>query len=226
MISFKSAMVSGIKEPVTLLDPTISVKKYTRIDLSVDNMELAKIDISNPVACQRYIDTVLARAEAMIAYGGYLEKRNLYKRYTEFSNGGAPHRNIHLGLDLWTRAGTRVCAPLNGKIHSFKNNENIGDYGPTIILKHELNGIHFYTLYGHLSLESLQNLHVGNSVSRGQYFATLGSTEINVNYAPHLHFQLIQDIGDHRGDYPGVCEEAKLAYYSSNCPNPNLLLRL
>jgi hypothetical protein len=69
-------------------------------------------------------------------------------------------------------------------------------------------------------------LQVGATIYGGAVFATLGTPEINVNYAPHLHFQLILDIGDHYGDYPGVCEEANLAYFSDNCPNPNLLLKI
>ena len=58
-------------------------------------------------------------------------------------------RNIHLGVDIWAKEGTKVLAALDGEIHSFKNNTNHGDYGPCIILKHQLEESVFYTLYGH-----------------------------------------------------------------------------
>ena len=62
---------------------------------------------------------------------------------------------------MWSSAGTLVLAAFNGTIHSFKNNINLGDYGPTIILKHMLQGIEFYTLYGHLSKNDLNSFKVG-----------------------------------------------------------------
>lgn len=60
-----------------------------------------------------------------------------------FDKGG---RSIHPGIDLFTGKGTEILAPLNGKIHSFQDNNNFGDYGSTIILEHLEKGIKFYTL--------------------------------------------------------------------------------
>jgi murein DD-endopeptidase MepM/ murein hydrolase activator NlpD len=225
VITFISFLSAKISLPVNLLDRDIPVHKYTGIDLSADNADLGTCDISDPDACQEYINSVLARTGAVIAYGGYLEKRNLYRKYAEFSQGDAPDRDIHLGLDLWCPADTRVCVPMDGKIHSFRNNDKTGDYGPTIILEHHIHGITFYTLYGHLSVESLAGIQVGDRLSEGLYFAAIGTPDINVNYAPHLHFQIILDIGDYRGDYPGVCREADLPFYRNNCPDPGLLLK-
>ena len=73
---------------------------------------------------------------AKVAYGGYLETRSIYQRSTYFNQENPEtERNIHLGVDLWIEAGTPIYAPLEGTLHSFKNNTNYGDYGPTIILK-------------------------------------------------------------------------------------------
>ena len=87
-------------EIIPILGGGEAVEKYTRIDLSVDNLELAGVDITNPDACQNYIDLVLDRNDAMVAYGGYLEKRNLYADKADFSGEGQPTRNIHLGIDF------------------------------------------------------------------------------------------------------------------------------
>ena len=108
----------------------------------------------------------------------------------------------------------------------FKNNTNFGDYGPTIILMHHFSGVKFYTLYGHLSMASIENLKVGQEFKKGEKIATLGDVSVNGDYPPHLHFQIIKDIQDFKGDYPGVCSKKDLEFYAANCPNPDMLLML
>ena len=211
-------------EPIPILE--VSLNKYTAINLSFDNHELKDFDLENLEECQNYIDKVLKRSNATVAYGGYLEQRNLYQYKSIFSSMGQAQRNIHLGLDFWCKAGTKVIAPLNGVVHSFRNNHANGDYGPTIILEHNYKSKVFYSLYGHLSVTSLIDLYKGKSFCKGDILGELGTHEENVNYAPHLHFQLINDISDYCGDYPGVCAKEDLDFYSKNCPNPNLLLNL
>lgn len=198
---------------------------YTPLDLSIGNPSLDDIDITNAEACQGYIDFILRNNRAEVAYGGYLEQRNLYNGNGHFS-ASEDKRNNHLGVDFWAKAGTGVLAPLAGKVHSFRNNNISGDYGPTIVLEHILDGIKFHSLYGHLSVESLKGLFVGKEFKKGDILATLGTPDINVNYAPHLHFQIIEDIGEYHGDYPGVSTTNDLKFYAKNCPNPNFLLKV
>lgn len=207
------------------LDASITIREYTPLDLSVDNKVLEGIDLTDPLACQEYIDSVLARENARVAYGGYLERRNLYSGNAAFSEG-EERRDVHLGVDFWAVAGTAVLAPIDGEVHSFKNNGLKGDYGPTIILRHTIKGVVFHSLYGHLSFESLDGLYKGKPFKKGEVLATLGRPEVNVNYAPHLHFQLILDLQGMKGDYPGVCRVSELAFYQANCPDPNLLLKI
>lgn len=152
-----------------------------------------------------------------------MEKRGIYAANSNFSE---TKRNIHLGIDFWAKAGTKVLTPIDGVVHSFKNNTTKGDYGPTIILEHGFNGGSFYTLYGHLSLASLVTLYIGKEFKQGNELGTLGETAINVNYAPHLHFQIIKDLAGYTGDYPGVCSKKDIEFYTYNCPNPSLLLKL
>lgn len=196
------------------------------MDLSVANIDLATINITDSTAFENYIQQQRDLYNSKIAFGGYKEKRNLYQRSAHFRNETNDERNIHIGIDLWTEAGTAVICPLDGQIHSFKNNTNLGDYGPTIILKHQLKNYSFYTLYGHLSLESLQNLKTGKPFKKGDQLGTLGNPSENGDYAPHLHFQIIKNIADYNGDYPGVCSQKDLDFYLENCPDPNLLLKI
>ncbi|MEJ1223418.1 peptidoglycan DD-metalloendopeptidase family protein [Sediminicola sp. 1XM1-17] len=198
---------------------------YTLLDLSTKNPALGEIDITQVEGCQKYVDGIVERQNAKVAYGGYLEQRNLYSGNGHFAGAG-DKRNIHLGMDFWAQADTRVRVPLSGKVHSFKNNSTSGDYGPTIILEHELEGMVFHTLYGHLSVASLNDLFVGKEFQAGSIMASLGTPDINVNYAPHLHFQIIDDMGSYYGDYPGVSTANDLKYYANNCPNPNFLLKV
>lgn len=226
-MSYTSYLSFATKTGLKVLDASISLSEYKSIDLSVSNEDLKSIDITSAKEFEDYINAYLKRNNAKVAYGGYLEKRNLYNRSSNFNqNFGNNDRNIHLGIDLWCDAGTKVLAVLDGEIHSFKNNTQIADYGPTIILKHKFNGGEFHTLYGHLSVASLENLEVGQQIQQGQTIATLGAAEVNGDYAPHLHFQFIKDMQGKFGDYAGVSSKTDLEFYKNNCLDPNLLLQL
>lgn len=161
-----------------------------------------------------------------MAFGGYNEERNLYKETSLFNDDETEERNIHIGMDLWIKAGTPVLAALEGKVYGFDFNVGKGNYGPTIILKHTLENEIFYTLYGHLSVDSIEYIEIGTFFKKGQQIATLGDSSVNGGYSPHLHFQIIKNIDDNFSDYPGVCSKKDLEYYLENCPNPNLLLKI
>jgi len=210
-----------------VIDSSIPKDKYYPLDLSANNLQLNTLDVSSSSAMETYIHKLLKSNNARVAYGGYLEKRNIYKRSTHFNKQDAlEERNIHLGIGLWIEAETEILAVLDGKIHSFQDNTNFGDYGPTIILGHNYNQETFYTLYGHLSRASLKGLYLGKEVKQGEVIARLGKAEVNGDYAPHLHFQVILDIANFKGDYPGVCSSKDVDFYSKNCPDPNILLNL
>jgi murein DD-endopeptidase MepM/ murein hydrolase activator NlpD len=221
-------LVSILKSlpPTKVIDSSIDFSKYAALDLSVTNKGLVESKPLTAADFENFITNYLKKNNAEIAFGGYIEGRNLYQRSTIFKNENLPERNIHIGLDLWGKVGTSILAPLDGKIHSFKNNEGFGDYGPTIILEHEIENEKFYTLYGHLSLESIENITVGTVFKKGDRLATFGNSTVNGDYAPHLHFQIINNIENYYGDYPGVCNINDLNFYIENCPDPNLLLKI
>lgn len=224
---FSSFLQSISTNSLPVLDAMIPLKKYIPLDLSVGNAALQTVDVSNTSALETYVNSHIELNNGLVAYGGYNEIRNIYRRSEYFNQDDvATERNIHLGMDLWLAAGSPVFAALNGEVHSFANNKNFGDYGPTIILKHRIDDVVFYTLYGHLSLASIKHLKVGHTFSKGQQIATLGDASVNGDYPPHLHFQIIKKMGEWVGDYPGVCSQTDLEYYLSNCPDPNLLLKL
>lgn len=213
---------------VFVIDKAFSKKSYVSLDLSKDNAELEFVNVSSSNSLGVYINEHIKVNNAQLAYGGYLETRGIYQRSSYFNEKTNPRdeRNIHLGVDLWINAGTNVLAALDSEVHSFSNNINHGDYGPTIILMHQVDDFVFYTLYGHLSTESLESISIGDKYKKGEIIAQLGSSEVNGDYPPHLHFQIIIDIENYMGDYPGVCSFNKLEFYKNNCPDPNLILCL
>ena len=212
---------------IFVIDKSIPKSEYIAIDLSETNTDLQKFNISSSQDWKTYIANYLKKHNKTVAFGGYIEKRGIYNRSDYFNNPNPEtERNIHIGLDLWIAAGTAVLAAFNGEIHSFKDNTNFGDYGPTIILKHNIEGLEFFTLYGHLSRESLTHLKIGAKVSQGETIAYLGKAEVNGDYAPHLHFQIIKDLQENFGDYPGVCSLKNLEFFKENTVNPELVLAI
>ena len=211
---------------IKVIDANIDYKNYTPFDLSAKHTDQLDLDLTDAEKFEEFVEDHLAENNAEVAFGGYLEQRNLYRRSENFKNENIDERNIHIGLDLWIKAGTSVLSALDGKIHSFQNNTLHGDYGPTIIVEHQIDNCTFYTLYGHLSLESLDGKQEGQLVKKGEKIAELGKPPINGDYAPHLHFQIIKDLENKKGDYPGVCSLKNLEFYKENCPDPNLLLKI
>jgi|SRR6185312_518979 len=172
----------------------------------------------------RWINETLEANNCRYGIGGYMEHRTIYARSPLFDADDEPRR-LHLGVDIWGEAGIPVYSPLDGKIHSFNDNNNFGDYGPTIILEHNLNGLQLFTLYGHLSRHSLDGLEAGRPVKMNQCIGQLGGMDENGHWPPHLHLQLMFDMEGYSGDYPGVCRFSQKDKYQQNVPDPQLLLR-
>jgi murein DD-endopeptidase MepM/ murein hydrolase activator NlpD len=198
-----------------LFSKQLTPSNSVALDLSAKNTALnASIFGSLPAFC----DYIVSKLSGKIGYGGYLEHRIVYEAHENFATNAADFRNIHLGMDFWTTAGTPVYAPLDGVVHSFQVNEGSGNYGPTIILYHPKEKI--YSLYGHLANDDLKDLKVGDAILAGQLLCHLGNPTENGGWPPHLHFQLIRDIQHYHGDYPGVCSKRDLDFYNNNCPDP------
>ena len=112
-------------------------------------------------------------------------------------------RTVHLGVDLFAPPYSPIYAPLAGTIHSLANHREEQDYGPALILKHEPTAeICFFTLYGHLSPETLDRWQVGQPVDAGALLAYVGDYPDNGNWAPHLHIQIISDMLDNGDNFP------------------------
>jgi 4-aminobutyrate aminotransferase-like enzyme/Ser/Thr protein kinase RdoA (MazF antagonist) len=218
--------------PVTAHD--LRTEKLTVFDFGVGSLLLQDAGgIADIRALTDLLFGQLKREAAPIGIGRYNEARLVYTSDL-FRSGGselAEGRTVHLGMDLFAAPGSPVFAPLDGTVHSFQNNESPLDYGPAIVLEHAVAAadggkITFYTLYGHLGLESLSGLYRGKAISKGERLARVGDFPVNGGWVPHLHFQVMTDMLDFEGDYPGVARWSEKEVWLSLCPDPNLLLRI
>ena len=189
---------------------------YLLIDLSEGNSQLPKFDSVDHMTI--YLRQ-LVKPNFKLAYGGYLEIRNLYQSDLFLENG--PIRNIHLGVDIWGKELLPIYSPLEGRVKSVAYNGEILDYGFTLIIEYS-NNEHgsFHLLFGHLSHHIESMWKEGDLVKKGQHIGYFGSPHENGGWSPHLHLQMIKDLQNKKGDYPGVCSKVDLDHFQQNCPNP------
>ena len=161
--------------------------------------------------------------------GFYNEPRLIYAE-PAFRNGpwkASDRRTVHLGIDIFGSTDTKIRAPIDGKVVVAENRTGHLDYGGVIILEHETpEGDLFYTLYGHLDPKFLKHLKVGDLIRSGVVFCTLGDSERNGGWAPHLHFQLALMTNGTEKDWPGVGDPDEMYLWNALCPNPAALLNL
>lgn len=107
-----------------------------------------------------------------------------YQLSASFGNDGSRWAHKHSGQDFAVPIGTKVEAAHGGVVVKAGPNGG-GDgpaYGNAIVIKHD-NGM--YSQYAHLSRI---DVHIGQSVEKGQQIALSGNT--GNSSGPHLHFEI------------------------------------
>lgn len=94
---------------------------------------------------------------------------------------------FHNGIDLAAAKGTPVVAAAAGQVITARN---YGAYGNHAMIRHQLNGQTYITVYAHLNQLKVVN---GQTVARGAAVGTVGNT--GNSFGSHLHFEV------HRGSY-------------------------
>jgi len=215
-------------DPSPVLDLGVEPDQVTVLDLSVGSPLLDGHDTDDTDAFARRVFGAMEEAGATVGVGRYDEPRGFYLTEAfDAPSGEMPERRtIHLGIDLFVPPGTGVRTPLEGVVRSVRDNEARLDYGPTVILEHESPDGPFWTLYGHLGRASVLHLEPGTRLEAGAVFARVGPYPENGDWPEHLHFQIIADLLDREGEFPGVARPGERAVWCSISPDPNLLLRL
>lgn len=216
----------GITNAASVIDADLKTEPLMVFDLSVGSPLLSgdAEENSEPELTKRLFGLMKA-ASVKVGVGRYDEARMLYVTplFAADAHTGEA-RTVHLGIDLFVEPGSAVYAPLAGEVQAFNNNAAPLDYGPVIILKHKVGEQEFFTLYGHLSEDSIDSLRVGQKFEAGQLLASVGAPPINGNWTPHLHFQIITDLLDLGCDFPGVCRASEREIWREFSPDPNLIL--
>jgi 4-aminobutyrate aminotransferase-like enzyme/Ser/Thr protein kinase RdoA (MazF antagonist)/murein DD-endopeptidase MepM/ murein hydrolase activator NlpD len=186
-------------------------------DFSVASLDWDADSIAVPGHAE---DAIWNACGSAVGVGRWNEPRLAYTGIA-YATAAGERRTIHLGVDLFRPAGTPVHAPLDGVVHSFGLHDEAYDYGGCIVLEHApADGPMFWTLHGHLSHDSVRRLSPGQRVMGGEPFATLGAFEENGGWVPHLHFQLVTDLLDMEGTFPGVAAPAQGDVWRSLSPSP------
>ncbi len=233
-------VVQWLRANADQLYPVINLDLKTAptlvFDWSFGSLEMGELTAVNDTAT--FTETLFKRmqaANAPVGIGRYNEARLVYTgdQFNVPSDELPERRTVHLGIDLFQPASSPIFAPLDGVVHSFANNAAYHDYGPVIILEHTVScsrqagdPLTFYTLYGHLSEDSLHGLAVGKAVKKGELFAKIGNYPTNGDWPPHLHFQIICDLLGEGTDFNGVAASSQRTLWLSLSPDPNLILQI
>jgi len=229
--ALKKWLAENAAAATSVLDTDLRTAPSLVFDFSVGSSSLgADPAAADPLKLSERAFAEMERAGASVGIGRYGEARAIYT--SPLFGSGSPvdeRRTIHLGIDLQVRPGSAVHAPLDGVVHALANNQAPLDYGPVVILRHTFSNLgdgprDFFTIYGHLTTETLTRLRAGQKIARGEKFAEVGTTAENGGWAPHLHFQIATDLLDYGTDFPGVACASERSVWTSLSPDPNLLL--
>ena len=198
------------------------------LDLSISSPDLTGRDTDDTAHFTNRVSQKMRSDGLTLGIGRFMEPRGFYIADAFEGRLGDPRerRTIHLGIDLFQEPGTAIHAPLAGRVHTVRENQNRLDYGPTVILEHSAPSGLFWTLYGHLERASVESLKTGDSIDAGQPIARIGTYPENGDWPPHLHFQIITDLMGFEGNFPGVALPRDSNVWTSFCPDPNLILNL
>lgn len=103
-------------------------------------------------------------------------------------------KGYHVGLDLYSlnysegssQKNTSVKAFADGTLEASGNQKENGNY---VVLKHNLNGVAFYSFYAHMN--SYNVYEYGQRVTKGQKIGYIGRTGNSAGQWEHLHFGIV-----------------------------------
>lgn len=234
-----AALATAAEGAGPVLDPDPRTATTLTLDLSIaTGDDGGSFDPTDTTRFDRLFFDRMRDAGAAVGIGRYDEVRWWYtgEGFRTPRDPADEWRTVHLGIDLFAGAGTAVRSPLAGRVVSVCDNRGRLDYGPTVIVEHELtpvgapagegpeHAVRFRTLYGHLSPETLEHIAPGTAIETGGTVGWIGAPPRNGGWAPHLHFQIIVDPLDHEGTFPGVAAPSERAVWRSLSPDPNTLL--
>ena len=116
-------------------------------------------------------------------------------------NGWRIHEGLdirHLQTDRRGEPTDPIMATADGTVMYINKRSGLSNYGNYIVIRHIVEGLEIYSLYGHLSAVRA-DLKAGETVKAGEVIATMGRTSSNeaiAKYRAHVHFELNVLIND------------------------------
>ena len=156
-------------------------------DFSSNNPKTLEYNASDFKQFNCMIFDELDKSSHQWGIGRYLEERkNMLRNYPNIVE---EKRYYHLGLDVIVPFDTPMFSPLDAEVFKIGKETKVGNYGGYIILKHEINEVVFYSLYGHLKTPHLVSS--GEKVQAGQEFARIGEESDSGGWFCHVHLQIL-----------------------------------
>ncbi|WP_077963082.1 aminotransferase class III-fold pyridoxal phosphate-dependent enzyme [Ensifer adhaerens] len=210
-----------------IVRPENARPKVAVFDFSAAGSEAAQWASLDAAQAEARIMAQIGSEHAAFGIGLYGEDRGIYQGDAYETTVEGARRSVHLGVDIFAPAGEPVFAPFAGRVAFIHDDAVAYGFGPTVLLEHGTEGgVRFWTLYGHLSRESVASLSEGQSVAKGEAFAAFGSAEENGNWAPHLHFQIVTDHLGLGGRMHGVGVRDQWQVWREVSPDPSVVLGL
>lgn len=154
----------------------------------------------------------------LFTIGKYNEERQGLYPKSEFGD-----RCIHMGIDIGTPEGTQVYSFFAGTIYQQYIDSHPFGFGPCVVTKHEIAGLTFYALYGHLSKDSIEVFSENDSFSGGTVLGKVGEKAENGGWNPHLHFQ-ISMLDPKEFSIQGVISKSDRQVMTQHYPDPRIIL--
>ncbi|HEY1385127.1 MAG TPA: aminotransferase class III-fold pyridoxal phosphate-dependent enzyme [Dongiaceae bacterium] len=205
-----------------VLDQPVAVLSKATVPFGDPQHPIAKASAARrPEEAERLWRAIADKDGIALGIGPWGEERPVYSS-DAFRSVFAPgqRRTLHLGLDLFAPAGSNVRTPLDGVVVDLFETDAPLDYGHAVLLRHEVEGRRFYSLWGHLSAQTVRDRKAGEQLRAGEAIGQLGDARENGNWQPHVHVQLITYEPEHAGDIIGAGEAGHLDVWRELFPDP------
>ena len=196
------------------------------LDQAIDSRDLAFLSLDEEDPTARFILDTSRNNPDKTLIGRYDEIRLVYLQdsFKAPSEEIQEYRCVHLGIDIFALPGTPVQSPMDGEVYAVDKHPAKYDWGTYVCIKHTLDDLSFFTIYGHLSCDSVKHLVVGNQIKAGDYIGCVGNMSENGGWNPHLHFQIVIDVLNLPHNFPGVASYTQRNIYLSLCPDPQSII--
>ncbi|HLC97689.1 MAG TPA: peptidoglycan DD-metalloendopeptidase family protein [Candidatus Nanoarchaeia archaeon] len=168
------------------LFPHLQPGKWIELNLNEESKS-ASIDFTDPVAKLAWTHSLHRARGAEYSFGGFLEDRShLWKDHYQKEQ----QLFIHLGVDFAVPVGTETALLERSRVeHIMLDKESYGGWGGRVLVQ-SLESLQYF-IYGHLRHDI--PLLVGEIYAAGTVLGTVGETQVNGGWAPHLHLQRMDE---------------------------------